>query len=682
MPSGATAGLSAQELLDRRRAQNKLAQRRFREKARQAKKNAQAAATAAALATTHPHPHPHPHPPAHLLQPHFSDDLDLDDIPASAPSPGTVAFINGLEQSIMSSTGAIASSIADPTDPVAATASSSSSATILMQPPQPSSSELALSHNSRTCLMPPDPTAMLSNSWIPSSHPFFTTIPRSIEPSLSSNSALFGMSPEIDFPTQFSMSQPATAPALPSYSTSASASITELPRSAPSASDPSSSQSGNSAGPHWDESRTRIPLNPTDEASYVERIGSMLGSPTPILNAFEQFLRAQSRPVRSPGASGTCTPTASTSSSSNHATSGSSTSGSVHKSSSPSMFNIGKIITDFRINLPNEIFNIELKNLPYNFKEVLQAYSSDAALKANNQLVPRFSIPRMSFTKAIVINAIRLGYSLDYLCDAINVSYVAESWSIWRQERKQRESAGLAAPADHERFHQVDEYLDEAKQRGDLPADPTNEDDITEFVHIKYRSRKKHLCDLDIPNPAPHVGLDKRLHWERVPDNMLPTREQLTHDHHPHVDIAFPWPTMRSRFLSLRDSNQISEDEFTIDILYSAFVLDKPDPFFVWGDDPMDPESWEVSEPVAFKYWGLFDSHIIQRTNWWRRQRGLDNLKLPKIDPNASPFVQKGLGTGKFWSEAESKAGAAPPYAHPQPQPQPRPTSSRTGPHV
>lgn len=107
--------------------------------------------------------------------------------------------------------------------------------------------------------------------------------------------------------------------------------------------------------------------------------------------------------------------------------------------------------------------------------------------------------------------------------------------------------------------------------------------------------------------------------FDRIPSNMLPTPAQLSIEHHPYIDCVFPWASMRSKILLLMETI-FTEEELCQETLTSHERYGEP-AFTVWGDDPMDENSWEVSQSFASNWWFLLDRQIIKRTNWWRRQQ-------------------------------------------------------------
>ncbi|KAF7563716.1 hypothetical protein G7046_g415 [Stylonectria norvegica] len=104
---------------------------------------------------------------------------------------------------------------------------------------------------------------------------------------------------------------------------------------------------------------------------------------------------------------------------------------------------------------------------------------------------------------------------------------------------------------------------------------------------------------------------------ERLPTAMAPTLQQQILPHQPYVDML-PWPSLRDRLLiSLATVNEM---ELVTDL--------STDGLKIWGSVPWDPMAWEVSPAFAKKWWFLLDDGIMHITNFWRRQRGEDDLFL------------------------------------------------------
>lgn len=156
-------------------------------------------------------------------------------------------------------------------------------------------------------------------------------------------------------------------------------------------------------------------------------------------------------------------------------------------------------------------------------------------------------------------------------------------------------------------------------------------------------------CNEEALPPASGCGEGKSSHvdWSTVPENMHPTARQMLSIHHPIIDAAFVWPSVRDRVLSLPGP---MVDEICYDMIISSMLSGGEEndddnkvaagdpPFIVWGqdDDAMDPDSWEVSEKFVRHWAFLFDQSIINRSNWWRKRRGLPPLQLDLL-PTPSP---------------------------------------------
>jgi hypothetical protein len=99
-----------------------------------------------------------------------------------------------------------------------------------------------------------------------------------------------------------------------------------------------------------------------------------------------------------------------------------------------------------------------------------------------------------------------------------------------------------------------------------------------------------------------------------IPAPIKPTLSQGIIPHKPYVDMV-PWPSLRDKLL--RCANTINETEFVVDMVSQDLVI--------WGTRPWDPRSWEVGPVFAKKWWFLMDEDIIETSNFWRSQRGVDD---------------------------------------------------------
>lgn len=128
----------------------------------------------------------------------------------------------------------------------------------------------------------------------------------------------------------------------------------------------------------------------------------------------------------------------------------------------------------------------------------------------------------------------------------------------------------------------------------------------------------------------------QRIFTTLKPD-MRPVSEQITVDHHPHIDIL-PFPTLRKNLI-------IHQEEFDHD----RFFHDIQTGLLCWGGadigrrdrqnstgfpstgTPWDVRSWEAKEWFLKKYWTLLggeDGELVRQSEWWRNMRGDDPLHI------------------------------------------------------
>jgi hypothetical protein len=107
------------------------------------------------------------------------------------------------------------------------------------------------------------------------------------------------------------------------------------------------------------------------------------------------------------------------------------------------------------------------------------------------------------------------------------------------------------------------------------------------------------------------------------PPALLPTELQSRIPHLAFV-AALPFSGLRDAILAALP--HIEYDELWRDSVSGGF--------FIWGALASSPQSWEVTEEWAQKWWFLLDRETIETANFWRRQRGLrvlPRLGLPSI---------------------------------------------------
>ncbi|KAK9489821.1 hypothetical protein V1508DRAFT_406799 [Lipomyces doorenjongii] len=120
-----------------------------------------------------------------------------------------------------------------------------------------------------------------------------------------------------------------------------------------------------------------------------------------------------------------------------------------------------------------------------------------------------------------------------------------------------------------------------------------------------------------------HQGLD----ISHSPPMLRPTLLQRTVPHHPWIDLL-PSPTLRDNIL--RAGVDFDDAELCFDLVEFCNLVGGSEGrgLIVWGCDPSDPYSWEVSEGFASKWgWVIRDcSELFLSTNYWREIRGEKKL--------------------------------------------------------
>ncbi|KAK2042309.1 hypothetical protein LZ31DRAFT_624118 [Colletotrichum somersetense] len=127
-------------------------------------------------------------------------------------------------------------------------------------------------------------------------------------------------------------------------------------------------------------------------------------------------------------------------------------------------------------------------------------------------------------------------------------------------------------------------------------------------------------------------GLGPAATGNSCPENMRPTRLQLTVEHHPWIDF-FPHPKMRDNFLRIvaeHGEDYIDEDDLCRDIVdVGAGAGVEESALIVWGE-AWDPRGWEATEPFLKKWGWLLAgcTEVLEGTNYWRQRRGLPKLRF------------------------------------------------------
>lgn len=108
---------------------------------------------------------------------------------------------------------------------------------------------------------------------------------------------------------------------------------------------------------------------------------------------------------------------------------------------------------------------------------------------------------------------------------------------------------------------------------------------------------------------------------------LTPTPLQLRTLHHPFLDVLAS-PKLRDNILlAVLDDDQ--EEQLCYDLHDSGFTI--------WGNQPWNSMSWEVSQGFADRWGYILDDETIRFSNFWRLERGDTPLQLPS---NTIQFIE------------------------------------------
>jgi hypothetical protein len=120
-----------------------------------------------------------------------------------------------------------------------------------------------------------------------------------------------------------------------------------------------------------------------------------------------------------------------------------------------------------------------------------------------------------------------------------------------------------------------------------------------------------------ISNPDQHLAVLRSMS-ETLPPSFKPSKAQLETPHYCGIDMIAS-PSLRDRLLTLTADVARS---FVADLGAAAEESEGVGQLIIWGDDPFNEMSWELSQPILEKWDWLLGPVWKQRANFWRRQRG------------------------------------------------------------
>ena len=75
--------------------------------------------------------------------------------------------------------------------------------------------------------------------------------------------------------------------------------------------------------------------------------------------------------------------------------------------------------------------------------------------------------------------------------------------------------------------------------------------------------------------------------------------------------------TLRERLLTV--SSDVAQD-FVLEVGFIGG--DDLGQLTIWGEEPLNEMSWEFSQPILERWGWLLGREWVNRSNWWRQQRG------------------------------------------------------------
>lgn len=118
--------------------------------------------------------------------------------------------------------------------------------------------------------------------------------------------------------------------------------------------------------------------------------------------------------------------------------------------------------------------------------------------------------------------------------------------------------------------------------------------------------------------------------FSSIPAHLHPTRTQRVVPHHPVFDIL-PWPNTRDKLIQVFNlpphlRPPAARDELAL----MRLVYDMEDPggegLNITGQDPLEPQGWEIGQHLFERWWWAFESKIVEESSERRRARGLPCL--------------------------------------------------------
>lgn len=119
-------------------------------------------------------------------------------------------------------------------------------------------------------------------------------------------------------------------------------------------------------------------------------------------------------------------------------------------------------------------------------------------------------------------------------------------------------------------------------------------------------------------DPQRHLAVLRSMS-ELLPKALKPSKAQLDTPHYYGIDMIAS-PTLRERLMTV--SSEVARAFVSELGIIGGERGDEVGQVIMWGDDPLNEMSWELSQPLLDRWGWLLGVTWLQRANFWRGQRG------------------------------------------------------------
>ncbi|PWN23564.1 hypothetical protein BCV69DRAFT_3149 [Microstroma glucosiphilum] len=227
----------------------------------------------------------------------------------------------------------------------------------------------------------------------------------------------------------------------------------------------------------------------------------------------------------------------------------------------------------------------------------------------------RMQVKPIAFASAMRVNLITLGYLIED-AETCDTNVIANVWKKQSARYIRRGPDGR--------------YIDDVE-------DPKGRLALS-FPNVPTQLSTQFYCGT-IPKSLSRSDQIRRIRSLRNAPNIHPTKLQLEVPHSIFIDVL-PWPSVRDRLIRLVSAGEVDIHDVKGDLVGKDFgTVGAGNTVQIHGDDPLDEESWELSEHFLQKYHVCLQlgPKIIRRTNFWRRMRGEPDVVLDKGGAEQAP---------------------------------------------